>query len=287
MPYETRSQKATQKEKLKDPEPKEELLNISSSVKTSTLIEVQEKKDNDSTIKDCSIESTVPAYNTTKKIIIVFDRAYDEIFTNFYCPNGQTMSPMHMLTRGVRIFLHNQNFINSNHEFALILLNENICEWEVDFTKDINEILNVLELIEECETEDVFNMNSVFDTILKHVSLPKMSHITEKPPYIIHTIFFYNRSFTTPEYKVTDNLQQYLESPYFTFDILYTHEIPESNNHCQKIIDIFHDVIKKDKWYFFPVAREAQLLHICIGKLMGHPLQRVRQNANKRLYIKN
>lgn len=279
MPYETRGQKANQKKLSKQIEPKkEESLYTSSSV--------QESEGDHSIIKDLSTEATVPAYNTTKKIIIIFDRACDEIFTNFESPNKYTFTPTNMLGRALKLFLHNQSYINNNHEFALILLNENICEWKVDFTKDIKDILNVLELVVECETEDVFNMNSVFDTIMKHVCLPKVIDVTEKPSYVIQAIFLYNRSYTMPEYNETDKLKLYLESSYFTFDMLYTHEMPEANNHCQKIIDIFHDNIKKDKWYFFPVARDAQLLHTCMGKLMGHPLQRTRQNANKALYIK-
>lgn len=252
---------------------------VENEVSTSTeIVDNIKEKGNDVALQ------SVPPFNVPCKIIIVFDRARDEMFTHLNY-RGESYTPTTMLQRALGIFLQNKNFINSKHEYALMLLNENIATWSVNFTKNVSEIEDKLEELEECQTEDVFNMNSVFDTIMNHVSLPKTDHILQPPAYVVHTIFLYNRSYTLPECEMTETLQSYLKSPYFTFDVLITHEIPEANNYCQKIIDILHNYDRKEKCYFFPVARDAELLHYSMAKFMCHPLQRPKQDFNEYLYV--
>lgn len=279
MPYKAKS-KLQKKKSLKDEEMEENNIEVEEN-----QLEIES---NDSDILNTdknenaiTTNPSVPAANVPEKIIIIFDRACDEFYTDFELNNGEKESPINTLKRVLKIFLFTKNYINIKHEFALIVLNENIATWMVDFTTDIEEIMNELDKIDECETEDVFSMNSIFETIMQNCDLPKVENISDIPSYILHAMLLYNRSYTIPECTITENINEYLQSPYFTFDILVTHEIPEANNHCQKIIDVLQSYAIHEKTYFFPIARNTLNLHDSMAKFLCHPLQRQKQTLMK------
>lgn len=226
-------------------------------------------------------DRNVPAYNVPEKIVIAVDIAQDELFSNFQLSNGNSCKPLSMLKRAIRMFLYNKQSIDTTHEYALVVLNENTSSWVLDFTSDVKQFLVELDEIVECSAEDIFNLNSLFDVIAEHVAIPfEGQEISTPPPYIIRVILFYGRSYTLPEID-RNEAAMILNSPYFTLDVLMTHEPPSTNNHCVKILKTLQRLDTKGLSYFFAVARNPNLLLTSTAKLLPHPLQRpIQTQAN-------
>lgn len=227
---------------------------------------------------DVTLKRAVPAYNVPEKIVIAVDIAQDEIYSNFQMSNGISCKPLSMLKHAIQIFLYNKQALDMAHEFALVVLNENTSSWVLDFTSNVKEFMAELDNIEECSTEDIFNLNSLFDVIQEHVSIPPYSKEVLVPPaYVVRVVLFYGRSFTLPQIDRSEACTM-LNSPYFTLDVLMTHEPPNTNNHCATILKTLQNLDTKGFAYFFTVARNPLLLLTSTAKLLAHPLQRINQS---------
>ncbi|GJQ77053.1 hypothetical protein Trydic_g23625 [Trypoxylus dichotomus] len=227
----------------------------------------------------------LPPYNVPEKILIILDRAEDEVSTYFELNNGNKLKPLDMLKDSLKFFLNTKNSIDKRHKFALLTLNENSASWIHDFTNNVQSIIQEMEEIEECETEDIFDLATVFDLINKNVKVPPSKNdLIIPPPFVVRAIFLYNRSITMPQIEMTDEIRKLLESPYFTFDVAMTHEVPDSSNKCNLIFKELQQLDTKGYAYFFPVSRSASLLYTAMAKLLAHPLQRCTQkDANYKL----
>lgn len=248
----------------------------------STDYEISET-DLSTTPERVNLKRTLPIVNVKEKIVIVLDRAEDEITTPFKLANS-TIKPLEMLKRGIESFLRHKNRINKKHEFALMLLNENNVSWLFDFTTNINEIIKTLESIESCETEDIFNLNSLFDMFVHQVQIPNVCVLEDviiPPSYVVRLVLFYGRSYTIPQIDSSPEIKEFLKSPYLTIDVLMTHEPIDDNNNCDKICNVFKNLDPNGYSYFFSVERDVNALLTSVGKLLGHPLQRpVQKLAN-------
>lgn len=227
-------------------------------------------------------ERTVMPCNQPEKIVLVVDTALDEHCSEFKTQEGEAYSPLVMLKKGLQMFLFNKYKIDSRHQYAIIALNENEALWMLDFTSDVNKVLKVLHTLEECSAEDIFNLNSVFDVINEHVIVePTREDLMIPPAYIVRAILFYARSYTIPQMKREKEVEELLSSPYFTFDVLMTHEPPNTDNNCAKISNALQNIDTKGFAYFFSVARNTYALYVAMAKLLSHPLQRPVQRVAK------
>lgn len=227
-------------------------------------------------------ERTVMPCNQPEKIVLVVDTALDEHCSEFQMQDGEMCSPLIMLKRGLEMFLLNKYAIDSRHQYAVIVLNENEALWMLDFTSDVNKVLKVLHTLEPCNAEDIFNLNSVFDVINEHVRLePVRGDLMIPPAYIVRAILFYSRSYTIPQMTRDEEVDGLLSSPYFTFDVLMTHEPPNTDNNCAKISKALQNIDSKGFAYFFSVARNTFDLYVAMAKLLSHPLQRPVQRVAK------
>ncbi|XP_056648291.1 BRISC and BRCA1-A complex member 1-like [Diorhabda sublineata] len=215
--------------------------------------------------------------NVPEKIILVIDRAQDEHCSNFIAKNIK-YTPMTMLRKSLHLFVKLKSMINKNHEFAIVLLNENNASWYMNFTSDVRRIDNAIGTITQCEVEDTFDISLVFEEIIPNIKVPEE---TVAPPYIIRTVLFYGRSYTVPELKFSEDIQALLDHSFFIFDVLMTHEPIDKSNHCSKIFERLQNIDKKGISYFFPVGRNTRRLHNSIAKLLGHGLQRPLQKLQK------
>ncbi|CAG9835442.1 unnamed protein product [Diabrotica balteata] len=220
---------------------------------------------------------SLPNINVPEKIILVIDRAQDENCTNFAEANGK-YTPLSMLRKSLHLFVNLKHAINKNHEFAIVLLNENTATWSLPFTSELRKVNNCIEKITQCEVEDTFNMNLVFEEILPNIKIPQ-DEIA--PPYIIRTIMCYGRSYTIPEINFSEEIVKLLDNPFFICDILMTHEPVDNSNYCSKIFECLQNIDRKGISYFFPVGRSALRLHNSMAKLLGHGLQRPFQTFQK------
>jgi len=250
---------------------------VSSSSQQEYLKEfdVLEKREGNSIFSDYIL----PNMDTLEHIVLVIDTAQDENCTPFIIGN-QKYTPLGMLRRAISIFIKLKHNINPHHEFAIIVMNESDARLALPFTNDSRKLNDCLNKLTECETEDVFDLNTVFKIIME-VEAPQPLAPGIAPPYVLRTIIFYGRSYTLPEITITKELSMYLNHPFFTCDILMTHEPVEASNHCEKIFLILQNLDKKGTAYFFPVCRDLRRLHRCTGKLLAHPLQRPIQKLIK------
>lgn len=223
-------------------------------------------------------ERTLPSFNIQEKIIIVLDSALDEVSTSFEMKNGKKHSPLDMLRHSLEIFLHNKSFINKNHQYALVILGGNAAYWMHDFTNSIKNIISAMASVTECEPEDIFNLNSLFDLIKSNILLEPSEDNLHLPPTVIYrTILTYGRSYSIPQLEQTPSITELLRSPYFTVDVVMTHENADTANHCERIFKALQEIDLKGTGYAFSVARNACDLHNAMAKVLSHPLQRPRQ----------
>ncbi|XP_022905093.1 BRISC and BRCA1-A complex member 1-like [Onthophagus taurus] len=222
------------------------------------------------------------AFNVPEKIILVIDRACDEVFSYFELNNGTKYRPLQMLKNAFTIFVHNKNFINKKHEFALMVLNESDVSWVLDFTSDIQKVSEAIDNLEECETEDIFDLNSLFNVIDEKVQYPTLlsDDLVIPPQFIVRVVLSYARSFTMPSFTRTERVNEMLNWPYFFIDVVMTHEIPDTSNKCELIFKKLEGLNIDGKGYLYYVDRNPSKLYYSMGKICGHPYQRSLQKTN-------
>lgn len=227
-------------------------------------------------------ERTLPAFNIPENIIIALDPTYDDHCSHFEVTCGKKYSPLYMVKHALEVFLHNKHFINKNHQYALVVLNENSATWVHNFTNSVRDIISTIEAVKECEPEDIFNLNSLFDIVNCNIVLPATkTDILIPPTTTYRTILLYGRSYSIPEIEYSGSISELLQSPYFTVDVVMTHEPPSSANHCTKIFKTLQEINTDRFGYSFAVARNARNLHVAMAKLLSHPLQRPHQLSAK------
>lgn len=238
--------------------------------------DVFEKRDENNIVSGFSY----PSANVQERIVLVIDSAQDENYTPFTVGN-QKYSPLTTIKRAVSIFIKLKLNINPCHQFAIIKMNEKNASKVQDFCSDFRKLNDCLNKITECQAEDIFDLNTVFDLIQNDLPAVGACESRLTTPYVLRTILFYGRSYTIPEIEITEKLDTFFKHPFSVCDILMTHEPIEISNHCQKIFDVLQTLDKKGISYFFPVGRDSKRMHRCSGKLLGHPFQRPIQKLIK------
>lgn len=217
----------------------------------------------------------LPTNDVPEKIILCLDTCIDPEYTAFKIESGTTYPPLYMLKRIINIFVQNKNFIDPRHEFALITLEGKDIRWCTEFTNNPMEIINSLKDISECETSDECILNKLLNAIWENVNIPKVTNLSVPPPYVVRVILLFSRSLCS---KVpVENYDELLNNPYFTIDVIFTHE----ETPVEKSQEIFNNLQLLDKKmlsYKFEVGRNSTLIHGCMAKLLSHPLQRPLQN---------
>lgn len=238
---------------------------------TSTPIDAEEK-DFAPTVKD----EPLRGFNVPERILIVFDRVKDEIETDFFDCGDKKVNPRTVMHRVLRMFIHNKLAISDKHCFSLMVLNEGDSTLLTPKYSKNPQLFDkhLLKNLDGCDTEDIFNMNHVFETILaKHN--PLISYDKTPPDSVYRVIFCYGRSFTLPILEETPEIKALLEAPNFFFDIVYTHESSSLiESKYQEIFKLLQGLDRNCKGYSFDIERNVQAAHIAFANLLAHPLQR-------------
>nr|XP_002126178.1 BRISC and BRCA1-A complex member 1 isoform X2 [Ciona intestinalis]XP_018669510.1 BRISC and BRCA1-A complex member 1 isoform X1 [Ciona intestinalis] len=236
-----------------------------------------------------------PKVNCPEKIILCIDHSAI-MFTNKFKRTVQSMKQQavfQVLTGAVRNFIKTKSFIDSRHQFALVLLNQTP-QLIVDFQpsgqdvmfmlKDIGTQFNESEMVEV--DDEVFNLSTLFDQVENMVNLPSVKHPDKPgpPPYVVRMIFVFGRSSSALKFCENDESFQKLNSnPYFFCDCVYIHEEPNDGN-C--VTDNFMQVCELDKngtSFIYEVGTDGSMssLYNAFANLLAHPLQRQRDiNVN-------
>lgn len=218
----------------------------------------------------------VQALNIPEKVIIVLDRAQDEQCTLFKV-EGKNMCTLDCLKEAVSLFIHNKLEVCPQSHIALMTINECSASWNNDFTRNPRELLHTLGQIKACLVEDKFNLELVFDSIKEHVKVDFSEYRNIPPPYMVHVLFVYSRSYTIPEINVTGPLMNMLSSPYFVVDTCITHKNATFGNNVDKITEVLKQMNVNKMGYFYSEGKRSLHLFNNFGRLLGHPLQRFRQ----------
>lgn len=220
-------------------------------------------------------EDHIRGFNVPENILIVFDRVKDEVESDFFDCGDKRITPRNVMLRVLRIFIHNKLAYNDKHSFAIMALDETECTWHTPkFIKNPQILDRTLhKLAEPCDTEDIFNMNDVFEKILeKHGTL---IHYSKSPPNSVYRVIFcYGRSFTLPLLELSPKIGALLEAPNFFFDAVFTHEpltTPSKHDDVFKLLRIYD---RKNAGYLFSIERNLKGAHMAMAHLLAHPLQR-------------
>lgn len=218
----------------------------------------------------------VPNVNVPERIILCIDVCYADQKSLYRLGDGTTFTPINMLKKVLDFFVHTKSAINKRTEFALLLLKEDSACWVQNFTNNVKEIINKIDMINasECNTE-TYDFDNFFD-ILKKVEIPKYdeSNCILPPPYVVRAIVLYGRTNCVPVISLDDPYFNELKKQlYFYVDILLIHEEDCALYKCEEIYDALQD-LDNGYSYVCEVSRNPTKIHDSIAQLLAHPLQR-------------
>lgn len=187
-------------------------------------------------------------------------------------------SRIYHLRRLLRNFLVVKNAMNSLHEFALCAIGEEAI-WLVDFTNDLQVLVDNLFSLEPQGSFSKFDISSLFDIINSKVTVGSSS--TERG-YYYRCILFYGRSSITPEYgnQHTKAWKQLSSLPNFFFDVLYVHDKASKENKPQEVFDFFASLesTSASGSYMFTESHSLKKLSCKVAQLVSNSSQRPRQS---------
>lgn len=223
-------------------------------------------------------ERHIPRVNCPEHIILVVDVCKEDGNSPFRLADGTKYAPMHMVKRAITLFLLNKHAIDSQHQYALVVLHESPI-WLHDFTHNPRDIIAELEELEDATATPHCDMSELFDLIHEQITLPQCSNPAVVPPdFICRTILLYGRSQCLPQFlEGKTAFSKLAENPHFFLDILYMHEAPSDDNKCEGIFDLLCGLDESGWSYVLEVSRNATKLHNHCGSLLAHPLQRPTQ----------
>ncbi|XP_044012287.1 BRISC and BRCA1-A complex member 1-like [Aphidius gifuensis] len=221
-----------------------------------------------------------PIKNLREKIIFIIDTVEESNSTKFELSSEtKHYSALSMIKHSIEMFYNAKIVLNNNHEFAIMTLTKNSCNWLLDFTNDKKTFLNCLENIEQINQDDsknsTFDITDCFRNIITHVDF---ENLIKPPTQVIRAIMIYSRS--QCDVGMESDLKsfgQLLRQPLFYLDILYVHETPTDDNNCEVIYKSLVNLDIKSNFYIFEVGRNATFLHNHMAKLLAHPMQRPKQ----------
>lgn len=221
-----------------------------------------------------------PKINCQEKIILCWDLSSEMNSTSFL-RNSQERTVFQWLQKSLNIYVKSKLGINKKHSFALVTL-ENTAQWFQDFSCDVNMICDTLHQLSPSSTDSfsTFDMSSLCEVLENHVELPVIDNVDLPPQHVVRVIMIYGRSHSSlPSFSGEGRqiFERYMASPYFFFDVLYVHELPEKENNCEAIYDAFCKFDGKEVCFMLEVSRSITRIFDHTAKLLAHPLQRPRQ----------
>lgn len=230
----------------------------------------------------------LPGINLPEKILFIIDTVRERSCSPFKLTTGASYTPLFMIKRVIEHFVCIKSIIQHSHEYALMILTANGAQWICDFTNNINNIIDQLNLInfsevneedheqEETEEERSYDLEQMFDKVQERLTLPPKKRMPLASTFVVRVILVYSRSNCIPKFQTNDRtpLHVLTKNPHVFLDVLYVHEPPSPENLCEEIYSQLATLDTNNFSYILEVGRNAAKLHDNMAKLLAHPLQR-------------
>ncbi|XP_015122748.1 BRISC and BRCA1-A complex member 1 [Diachasma alloeum] len=213
-----------------------------------------------------------------ERIIFVVDTVRETDCTPFEIGSGAKFPPLHMIKRVIEIFISAKGSISKKHEYAIMKLTDESCQWVCDFTDNPKTLVNQLDRIEEVQVEENSrrcDLTACFQLIDDRVELEWSS---KEPRSLTRVVLIYSRSHCIPDFSDSRSFTALMENPHFFTDVVYVHEKVNEGNECEEVYTKLGELDVKQNSYIFEVARNPANLHNTMAKLLAHPLQRPKQD---------
>ncbi|XP_065907914.1 BRISC and BRCA1-A complex member 1-like [Dysidea avara] len=216
--------------------------------------------------------------NCKEKIILCIDISAETEQTFLKTKDNTPHTLLFLWKNALELFVWNKSLINPKHEFAIVLLEDKVAVWLMDFSSDARMICDTISSLKALTaTADLFNISTLFQIISeKAPPLPASSSPVLPPDYIIRCVLLYGRSSSIPVYKGDAQYRtQLISSPYFFLDIIYSHESPQlMSNNCETIFSILAELQPHTRSLVLDVWHNATRVFDHMARLLSHPLQR-------------
>lgn len=206
--------------------------------------------------------------NLPEKIVICID--VSEEMGKYYFSlkdkqNGQSFRE-HVII-ALTIHLRTKVTFNANHQFA-ILLYADTAFWVSEFTRDIDQLVDVVRNLPSLHTSNNFDISIIFNSLLTNVHLDSNSN---PPSHIYRTILIYGRHHCVPNFNPS-KYKSFKDCCTFIMDVLYLCNPETSDNHCE-IFESFCQLDFHDTSYIMAASEGSEVLQ-GMAQMLGHPLQR-------------
>ncbi|KAL0274858.1 UNVERIFIED_CONTAM: hypothetical protein PYX00_002891 [Menopon gallinae] len=168
-------------------------------------------------------------------------------------------------------------------EFQCMLFYDNKKYFEIV----INDVKHLRQVFMNLKQKDVeretgaFDFNVVFSSLAKIVHLPHPAVCSKSlpPPHVYHCVMLFGHNCNVPVMKQTNAFDFLIQSPFFTFDMVYIYNNLIEGNICDVIGHALYSLYDVVNGYFFPVSYvNVDKQYKVFAQLLGHPLIRQPQD---------
>ncbi|KAK2499283.1 hypothetical protein MC885_018185 [Smutsia gigantea] len=177
------------------------------------------------------IQLRTPRVNCPEKVIICLDLSEEMSLPKLESFNGSKTNALNVSQKMIEMFVRTKHKINKSHEFALVVVNDDIT-WLSGLTSDPRELCSCLYDLEtaSCSAFSILpggaaseggDLEGLFSLIQQKTELPVTENVqTVPPPYVVRTILIYSRPPCQPQFSLTEPMKKMFQCPYFFFDIV-------------------------------------------------------------------
>ncbi|TPX49934.1 hypothetical protein SeMB42_g01480 [Synchytrium endobioticum] len=190
-------------------------------------------------------------------------------------PSGMTR--INVTKNLLKRFIWLKSSFSRNHEYGIVELGS-CANWHTPFTNDICSIISALDSL-QCHEDDFESMeaDSILETILQ--AQPDIPNPPTAPS--LRAIIIYGRSDVVPSQPDPEQLANLRANPCIFIDAIYLHgSVRTYGPVIQQIFDRISEFELREDMYMFELSQRSATYGISMARLLAHPLQRVKKQAD-------
>ncbi|KAM7277205.1 hypothetical protein ACFE04_019071 [Oxalis oulophora] len=184
--------------------------------------------------------------------------------------NGRPIIRLEAIKQAIILFINAKLMINPDHRFAFATLARTATWLKKEFSNDVESAVSVIRGLSATSSSGQADLTQLF-RIAAHEA--KKSRAQNR---ILRVVLIYCRSSVKPQHQWPVNQKL------FTFDVMYLHDRPGSNNCPQAVYDVLGDAldhVSEYEGYIFESGQGlARSLFRSMSVLLAHPQQRREQD---------